>query len=264
MVISFVLPILLSAPPGCANLAQAEPQFRIIYGTMFRLSSGVVVSDKPEDHSDGVEPRGRTDRRVRADAQRNLDALLHSAKAVFATSGVDAPVREIAERPASASAPFIGTFRSAPTSSQPSSVAKSTPARTPRRSWLPSTSPSKRWRVGCSDTPPLLQPNAGSPRPCIRETRPSSPCARTSSSESDPPFGRFSSPRQPPARSAPMSMPRIFWARSRACACPPTMTATRGAWSLSSSTGYAMARTPAHRADRAAGPDRSCRLRWAQ
>lgn len=36
------------------------------------------------------------ERSVRADAQRNLDALLEAAKAVFATSGVDAPVREIA------------------------------------------------------------------------------------------------------------------------------------------------------------------------
>jgi AcrR family transcriptional regulator len=35
-------------------------------------------------------------RSVRADAQRNLDALLEAAKAVFAASGVDAPVREIA------------------------------------------------------------------------------------------------------------------------------------------------------------------------
>jgi AcrR family transcriptional regulator len=35
---------------------------------------------------------------VRADAQRSLDALLHAAKAVFATSGVDAPVREIADK----------------------------------------------------------------------------------------------------------------------------------------------------------------------
>ncbi|RUW40626.1 MAG: TetR family transcriptional regulator [Mesorhizobium sp.] len=38
------------------------------------------------------------DRRVRVDVQRNLDALLQAAKAVFATSGVDAPVREIAEK----------------------------------------------------------------------------------------------------------------------------------------------------------------------
>ena len=38
----------------------------------------------------------KTVRRVRADAQRNTDALLEAALAVFAASGVDAPVREIA------------------------------------------------------------------------------------------------------------------------------------------------------------------------
>jgi AcrR family transcriptional regulator len=37
-------------------------------------------------------------RRVRSDAQRNVDALLTAAKAAFATSGVDTPVRTIAER----------------------------------------------------------------------------------------------------------------------------------------------------------------------
>jgi AcrR family transcriptional regulator len=36
-------------------------------------------------------------RRLRADAQRSQDALLQAAKQVFAASGVDAPVREIAE-----------------------------------------------------------------------------------------------------------------------------------------------------------------------
>ena len=41
-------------------------------------------------------PEGPAARPVRADARRNLDALLEAAKAVFATSGVDAPVREIA------------------------------------------------------------------------------------------------------------------------------------------------------------------------
>ena len=35
---------------------------------------------------------------VRADAQRNMDALLEAALAVFATSGVEAPAREIAVR----------------------------------------------------------------------------------------------------------------------------------------------------------------------
>ncbi|GAB2622479.1 TetR/AcrR family transcriptional regulator [Pseudactinotalea suaedae] len=35
------------------------------------------------------------DKRVRADAQRSMDALLTAAAEVFASSGVDAPVREI-------------------------------------------------------------------------------------------------------------------------------------------------------------------------
>jgi AcrR family transcriptional regulator len=36
-------------------------------------------------------------RRLRADAQRNIDALLEAAKTVFGTSGVDAPAKEIAD-----------------------------------------------------------------------------------------------------------------------------------------------------------------------
>lgn len=41
------------------------------------------------------DPIGRP---VRADARRNLDSLLEAALAVFSTSGVDAPVREVAAR----------------------------------------------------------------------------------------------------------------------------------------------------------------------
>nr|WP_236775544.1 TetR/AcrR family transcriptional regulator [Agrobacterium tumefaciens] len=37
-------------------------------------------------------------RRVRADAQRNIESLLQTAAEVFASSGVDMPMREIAER----------------------------------------------------------------------------------------------------------------------------------------------------------------------
>jgi len=37
-------------------------------------------------------------RPMRADAQRSMDALLEAAMAVFATSGTDAPVREIAQK----------------------------------------------------------------------------------------------------------------------------------------------------------------------
>ena len=47
---------------------------------------------------DVTNPQSGATRPVRADAQRNLDALLEGAKAVFASLGVDAPVREIAER----------------------------------------------------------------------------------------------------------------------------------------------------------------------
>jgi AcrR family transcriptional regulator len=36
-------------------------------------------------------------RKLRADAQRNVDALLDAAKAVFAISGVDAPAKEITD-----------------------------------------------------------------------------------------------------------------------------------------------------------------------
>jgi len=40
----------------------------------------------------------REPRRLRADAQRNLDALLEAARNVFATTGVDAPAKEITDQ----------------------------------------------------------------------------------------------------------------------------------------------------------------------
>jgi AcrR family transcriptional regulator len=53
----------------------------------------------------GVDPTGasgpgaleRAPRRLRADAQRNIDSLLEAAKTVFFTTGVDAPAKEIAD-----------------------------------------------------------------------------------------------------------------------------------------------------------------------
>lgn len=56
------------------------------------------MSDKTEVPNNDLETHEPAHRRVRADAQRNIDALLQSAMTVFATSGVDAPVREIAEK----------------------------------------------------------------------------------------------------------------------------------------------------------------------
>jgi AcrR family transcriptional regulator len=45
----------------------------------------------------GPAAPGRAPRRLRADAQRNIDSLLEAAKTVFGTSGVDAPAKEIAD-----------------------------------------------------------------------------------------------------------------------------------------------------------------------
>lgn len=56
------------------------------------------MRDAHVEQGGGPEPGGRTDRPVRADARRNVDALLKTAMTVFAASGVNAPVREIAER----------------------------------------------------------------------------------------------------------------------------------------------------------------------
>jgi AcrR family transcriptional regulator len=58
----------------------------------------IKMKDIQENQGDGAETQARPDRRVRADAQRSIDALLHAALEVFMTSGVDAPVREIAEK----------------------------------------------------------------------------------------------------------------------------------------------------------------------
>lgn len=54
------------------------------------------MGEQPASSASGSEAPEPPSRRVRADARRNIEALLAAAAAVFATSGVDAPVREIA------------------------------------------------------------------------------------------------------------------------------------------------------------------------
>lgn len=49
-------------------------------------------------------------RRVRADAQRNIDALINAAREVFRVSGVDAPVREITTKAGVGLATFYRHF----------------------------------------------------------------------------------------------------------------------------------------------------------
>jgi AcrR family transcriptional regulator len=57
-----------------------------------------VMAGKLKKQDEALKPRESADRPVRADAQRNIDNLLAAAMAVFAASGVDAPVREIADK----------------------------------------------------------------------------------------------------------------------------------------------------------------------
>jgi AcrR family transcriptional regulator len=56
-----------------------------------------LVASATDDGGGDSQGGLRGERPRRADAQRSFDALLDAAKAVFATSGVDAPVREVAD-----------------------------------------------------------------------------------------------------------------------------------------------------------------------
>ena len=55
------------------------------------------ANSQPSGKPKKSESRDSAARSIRADAQRNLDALLQAAKTVFAASGVNAPIREIAD-----------------------------------------------------------------------------------------------------------------------------------------------------------------------
>jgi AcrR family transcriptional regulator len=75
---------------------------KAINGSAFRLNTEhrsvyqEALMDEPTKAPTGRKPS--PERGVRADAKRNLDALLEAAKTVFAEAGVDAPVRDIAAR----------------------------------------------------------------------------------------------------------------------------------------------------------------------
>jgi len=70
--------------------------FHIINGTLFRLQRS--MKKRVLKRSDEQQPKDGEPRPMRADAQRKMSSLLQAAVEVFAKSGVDAPVREIAER----------------------------------------------------------------------------------------------------------------------------------------------------------------------
>jgi AcrR family transcriptional regulator len=84
---------------GGAGLGYKPKRINVpyLYGSMIRFASGESVDDGLEPSAESSAAHDGPARRVRADAQRSLEALLQAAKQVFAASGVDAPVREIAE-----------------------------------------------------------------------------------------------------------------------------------------------------------------------
>ncbi|MEP7097781.1 MAG: helix-turn-helix domain-containing protein [Dokdonella sp.] len=55
------------------------------------------MTKKSENKAVHQEPDQSTSRPMRADARRNIDGVLQAAKKVFASAGVDAPMRAIAE-----------------------------------------------------------------------------------------------------------------------------------------------------------------------
>src|ERR1700735_4154464 len=72
--------------PRCRTLDRSGTRLRNYTERHSGKANGGAVADNSE----------RAPRRLRADAARNVDSLLEAAKAVFATSGVDAPAKEIA------------------------------------------------------------------------------------------------------------------------------------------------------------------------
>src|ERR1700735_3146075 len=71
--------------------------FHIINGTLFRLQAP-AMKKRIAERIDDPELEDSKPRQMRADGQRKMSSILDAAMEVFAKSGVDAPVREIAER----------------------------------------------------------------------------------------------------------------------------------------------------------------------
>src|SRR5580692_6497119 len=87
--------------PLCPVNWPTQPDcFRCVSGIAVRFIWNYVPFSKRNEVREREghrEPRGPT-RPMRADARRNVETVLEAAMKVFATSGVDAPAREIADK----------------------------------------------------------------------------------------------------------------------------------------------------------------------
>ena len=171
------------------------------------------MRDGQGDENGGVEPVGRP---VRADAQRNIRALLKTAMTVFATSGVNAPVREIAEQ----AGVGVGTvYRHFPTRAdlivavfrqEVDACADAAPV------LAAEYSRTRRCGDGSSVTSTSSAPSAGSQRRSIRAIRPMTSCPPTSRSDCGPRWKACSNRRRRRVASAPESTRMISCGRSPA------------------------------------------------
>jgi AcrR family transcriptional regulator len=81
----------------CRNLDRSGTSFQNYTESFSGNQEEVAVTEtKPTDTAATDRGEGAP-RRMRADAIRNIDSLLEAAKAVFASSGVDAPAKEISD-----------------------------------------------------------------------------------------------------------------------------------------------------------------------
>lgn len=154
----------------------------------------------------------------RKDARRNKETLLEAAAAVFVTSGVEAPVRDIASR----AGVGLGTlYRHFPTRAdliiavyrhQVEACAEAA-----RPSWSPPRPRTTPCGSGSTCSSTSWSPSTASRPSCAPTSRASRACTRTSSTAWSPSAPSCSTPPRQPARSARTSPPSpscAAWATS--------------------------------------------------
>ena len=155
------------------------------------------------------EGAGQPARQKRADAQRNEQALLAAAAAVFVTSGVEAPVRDIA----AAAGVGMGTmYRHFPTRADLVDCRVPPSGRGLRRGWSGPAGAMVARRTlhsvsGSTSSLISWSRSMDSPRSCNPTASASTRCMPTSLTASCPFALSCSPPPLKPARSAPILMP---------------------------------------------------------
>lgn len=148
-------------------------------------------------------------RSKRADAQRNRETVLTAAAEVFVTSGVDAPIRQIAAR---AGVGMATIYRHFPTRADLVTAVYQHQieacAEAATRTCWPSPPPrSTHCANGSTSSSTFSSPNTASPTPCSRTATASPRCTPTSSTACCPFARSCSTPRSRPHEIRPGTQP---------------------------------------------------------